>query len=160
MRSFWQKLRIPKVSRLGFDHAVATLRDGLATLFAPFSYGETLAAAYYPAKWRNPILQGGSDMTLLAVTYDGIEREVEPYSLAFKRRKDGVSFEFADGKPLELLGGSNLLFLLQEHACIDAKIEPPEDWTDPIEDSLGEAALPVGRDPDSAREPPETPPHV
>jgi len=45
-----------------------------------------------------------------------------------------ASFEFAEGKPLELLGGSNLLYLLDEHAGITAKIEPPEDWTDPVED--------------------------
>ena len=45
-----------------------------------------------------------------------------------------ASFEFAEGKPLELLGGSNLLYLLEENAGITAKIEPPEDWTDPVED--------------------------
>src|SRR6185503_13036433 len=32
------------------------------------------------------------------------------------------SFEFADGKPLELLDGRNLLYLLSEHADIDARI--------------------------------------
>jgi restriction system protein len=42
-----------------------------------------------------------------------------------------ASFEFADGKPLELLDGNNLLYLLNEHAGIEAKIEPPEDWVDP-----------------------------
>lgn len=42
-----------------------------------------------------------------------------------------ASFEFADGKPLELLDGSNLLYLLHEHAGVDARIEPPEDWVDP-----------------------------
>lgn len=42
------------------------------------------------------------------------------------------SFEFAQGKPLELLDGANLLFLLAEHAGMEAKIEPPEDWVDPI----------------------------
>lgn len=46
-----------------------------------------------------------------------------------------ASYEFAEGKPLELLSGSNLLHLLQEHAGIEAKIEPPEDWSDPIPDS-------------------------
>jgi restriction system protein len=46
-----------------------------------------------------------------------------------------ASFEFAEGKPLELLSGSNLLFLLEEHAGIAAKIEPPEDWRDPVEDA-------------------------
>lgn len=42
-----------------------------------------------------------------------------------------ASFEFAEGKPLELLSGSNLLYLLKEHAGIDAKIEMPEGWKDP-----------------------------
>lgn len=41
------------------------------------------------------------------------------------------SFEFADGKPLELLDGANLLYLLAEHAGLEAKIEPPDDWRDP-----------------------------
>jgi restriction system protein len=42
-----------------------------------------------------------------------------------------ASFEFAEGKPLELLDGSNLLYLLQQHAGIEAKIEPPDEWVDP-----------------------------
>ena len=46
-----------------------------------------------------------------------------------------ASFEFADGKPIELLSGSNLLYLLAEHANIEAKIEPPDDWVDPQFDS-------------------------
>jgi restriction system protein len=41
------------------------------------------------------------------------------------------SFDFAQSKPLELLDGTNLLYLLAEHAGIEAKIEPPEDWIDP-----------------------------
>ena len=45
-----------------------------------------------------------------------------------------ASFDFAAGKPLELLDGANLLFLLQEHAGIEAKIEPPDDWIDPEAD--------------------------
>jgi restriction system protein len=43
-----------------------------------------------------------------------------------------ASFDFADGKPMELLSGSNLLYLLKEHAEIDARIEPPADWVDPV----------------------------
>lgn len=45
------------------------------------------------------------------------------------------SFEFADGKPLELLDGANLLYLLAEHAGLEAKIEPPDDWRDPQVDA-------------------------
>ncbi len=42
-----------------------------------------------------------------------------------------ASYEFANGKPLELVDGSGLLYLLQEHAGIAARIEPPDDWVDP-----------------------------
>ena len=42
-----------------------------------------------------------------------------------------ASFEFADGKPIELLSGSHLLYLLAQHAGIEAKIERPDDWKDP-----------------------------
>jgi len=43
-----------------------------------------------------------------------------------------ASFDFATAKPLELLDGSNLLYLLAEHAGIEARIEPPDDWVDPV----------------------------
>jgi restriction system protein len=44
------------------------------------------------------------------------------------------SFQFAEGKPLELLSGTHLLYLLAEHAGVEARIEPPEDWVDPAVD--------------------------
>jgi len=49
-----------------------------------------------------------------------------------------ASFDFAKDKPLELLSGTNLLYLLMEHAGVDAKIEPPEHWVEPKAD-LGPA---------------------
>ncbi len=41
-----------------------------------------------------------------------------------------AAFEFANGKPLELLDGGNLLHLLAEHAAIEARIVMPEGWVD------------------------------
>jgi restriction system protein len=46
-----------------------------------------------------------------------------------------ASFEFAAGKPIELLSGSNLLYLLNEHAGLEAKIVMPEEWIDPAPDT-------------------------
>jgi restriction system protein len=46
-----------------------------------------------------------------------------------------ASFDFVKGKPLELLSGSNLLYLLKIHADVDAKIEPPEHWVEPKHDT-------------------------
>lgn len=41
-----------------------------------------------------------------------------------------AAFEFAKGKPLELLVGGNLLHLLAEHAAIEARIIMPEGSVD------------------------------
>ncbi len=48
-----------------------------------------------------------------------------------------ASFEFADGKPLKLLDGANLSYLLAEHADLEVTIEPPEDWPDLAHDIPG-----------------------
>jgi restriction system protein len=45
-----------------------------------------------------------------------------------------AAYSFANEKPLELITGSNLLYLLREHAGVDAKIEPSDDWVDPVLD--------------------------
>jgi restriction system protein len=45
-----------------------------------------------------------------------------------------AAFQFAEGKPIELLTGANLLYLLAEHAGIEARIIPPEQWRDPVPD--------------------------
>ena len=46
-----------------------------------------------------------------------------------------ASYDFAQNKPIELLDGAHLLYLLSEHAGIEAKIMPPEDWKDPAADT-------------------------
>lgn len=46
-----------------------------------------------------------------------------------------ASFDFAQNKPIELIDGANLLYLLSEHAGIEAKIMPPDDWKDPVADA-------------------------
>ena len=43
-----------------------------------------------------------------------------------------ASFEFAKNKPLELIDGSNLIYLLKEHAGLDVRISFPESWEDPV----------------------------
>ena len=94
LRGFWGKVVCPRGTLFSFDSAVSMLHDGLLSLFAPFSWGAHLAGLYFPAEFRNPILQAGSELTLLRATYDGITREVEPYSLVFKQRQDGLAREY------------------------------------------------------------------
>jgi restriction system protein len=46
------------------------------------------------------------------------------------------AYEFASNKPIELIPGSQLLYLLKEYTGVDAKIEFPDDWVDPsLEDT-------------------------
>lgn len=52
-----------------------------------------------------------------------------------------ASFDFAGNKPIELIDGANLLYLLKAYADVDAKIVPPDSWIDP--------RLDVGEDPPS-----------
>lgn len=44
-----------------------------------------------------------------------------------------AAFEFAKNKPLELLDGSNLRFMLREHCGIECRIDFPDNWRDPVE---------------------------
>jgi restriction system protein len=46
-----------------------------------------------------------------------------------------ASYEFANNKPIELIEGANLLYLLETYAGVIARIDPPEDWHDPVPDS-------------------------
>lgn len=46
-----------------------------------------------------------------------------------------ASYDFAQNKPIELIDGANLLYLLNEHAGIEAKITPPDGWKDPAADA-------------------------
>lgn len=46
-----------------------------------------------------------------------------------------ASFDFAANKPIELLDGANLLYLLREHAGIEARIEVPPEWVEPVADA-------------------------
>jgi len=46
-----------------------------------------------------------------------------------------TAFAFAKDKPMELLAGGELLYLLKEHADMDAKIVVPENWVDPPPES-------------------------
>jgi hypothetical protein len=93
-RGYWGKVVCPAVSRISFNDAIATLRQGVNELFAPYASGMGGALAFYPSHLRNPILEAGSDRRLLRLTYDGVRRTVEPYSLAFKRTQAGQANEY------------------------------------------------------------------
>ena len=79
---------------MSFDAAVETLRSGITELFAPYALGGQGELAFYPSRLRNPIMEAGTARKLIRVTYHGVTRIMEPYSLVYKRRKDGVAQEY------------------------------------------------------------------
>ena len=46
-----------------------------------------------------------------------------------------ASYDFAANKPLELIEGTNLLYLLEHYMDVRARIEAPQNWCDPVPDS-------------------------
>lgn len=50
--------------------------------------------AYFGADLRMPIMQAARTQTLLKIRYKGEERVVEPYSLKYQQRRDGVEREY------------------------------------------------------------------
>jgi len=93
-KRLWRKYLVcPKYGLIDFETAVARFKDHVVEVFGnlPIGGGQL---AFFPAAYRNRILEAGSNMTLLEVVYDGVRRMVEPYSLVYKKRKDGVAREY------------------------------------------------------------------
>lgn len=66
-----------------------------------------------------------------------------------------ASYEFASNKPLELITGGQLLYLLEQHSGIKARIEFPEDWEDPagLSEHSPPAAPPAAPEPEAITTP-------
>ena len=98
LRRVWTKYLIcPKESVLDFDSAVQHFRTHLDAVFGEAPQNRFASVSYFPSHLRNPIIEAGNDMKLVAFTYHGRRRDVEPYSLMFKRRKDGFGQEYFYG---------------------------------------------------------------
>lgn len=112
LRSLWEKhLVCPKLSLIGFDVAEQGFRSVITDLFALLAPQPVLATAgagvqqstYFGGSIRSKLLEASRLQRILRIVYDGFQRRVEPYSLAFKRRKDGVGHEYFYG--WDLTGG-------------------------------------------------------
>jgi predicted nucleotidyltransferase component of viral defense system len=93
-RQFWAKVVAPVAGFIAFDDALTSFPKLISDLFTDFSYGDYQALAYFPAEIRYPIIEGGSNRTLVRIGYHGHQRLVEPYSITYKRRQDGVAQEY------------------------------------------------------------------
>jgi len=103
IKDAWAKyLVLPKPTLLAFEEAERLFRDGLEALFVLLGINPQNAAAYaasasidyFPVERRSVLMEAGRLQRLIEVTYNGYRREMEPYALAYKRRKDGVAREY------------------------------------------------------------------
>jgi predicted nucleotidyltransferase component of viral defense system len=90
----WSKYVAPKISRLGFDQAMEAFAAIIESIFGVAASGGWGAQPFYPSKFRNLILEAGSGKRIMRIGYHGSVREIEPYSLAYKRRRDGHAVEY------------------------------------------------------------------
>jgi len=102
IRGFWnQYLVCPKLALFSFDDAETWFKTIVNDIFALAEPRPAYAGGgwgptplFYSANLRDIIMEGGRLQRLLRLVYDGYERLVEPYSLTFKRRQDGVGREY------------------------------------------------------------------
>lgn len=84
----------PIQGSLDFDDAIQGFQVSIDELFAGYGGFERTALAYFPSNLRTPIMEAGADRRLMRLSYDGLSRIVEPYSLTYKQRKDGHREEY------------------------------------------------------------------
>ncbi len=102
LRGFWNEYLVcPKLSVISFDDAETSFRTVIAELFgllvpqpAPVATTAGGGLSFYRTTYRDTIMEAGRLERVLRLVYDGIQRFVEPYALAFKRRNDGVAREY------------------------------------------------------------------
>jgi hypothetical protein len=102
IRGFWDKYMVcPKASLMTFDDAERSFKALIPDLFALLEPRFATAGgpggyrlSYFSAAHRDKIMEAGRLQRMLRLLYDGHDRLVEPYSLAYKRRRDGVAREY------------------------------------------------------------------
>jgi hypothetical protein len=76
------------------EEAIRFFVSDLETLFGIFPDNGFARFAYFGPELRLPIMEAGRSYTLLRMCYKGSDRVVEPYSLKYLQRRDGVEREY------------------------------------------------------------------
>lgn len=94
LKGYWERYIVaPRPALVAFDDAVARFTQHIAELFAGYAH-PSHSSAFFSSRFRNPIMEAASDLRLLRMRYDGVDRVVEPYALVYKKRKDGEAKEY------------------------------------------------------------------
>jgi predicted nucleotidyltransferase component of viral defense system len=93
-KAAWDKYVSPLASRLDFDSAVEGFKNSIEVIFQGISPDLSGHQPFYPAKYRNLILEAGAGRKVMTITYDGHVREIEPYALSYKRPQNKPASEY------------------------------------------------------------------
>ena len=93
-KAAWERYVAPLAGRFTFERAEEGFRAAIESIFEGVYRRGWNADPFYPAEHRNLIMEAGAGRNLLSLSYDGQEKQVEPYSLSYKRRKDGHAAEY------------------------------------------------------------------
>ncbi len=118
-RPFWSSLVAPIASLFQFDFVTENFSRLIEDLFSLISiptpppafayttpnlrrgsggfggnYSSYIAPSYFDSGVRNTIKNAGQSLTMVELSYDGYDRLVEPYSMEYYVRKDGVGQEY------------------------------------------------------------------
>lgn len=131
LKAAWTRYIVaPLQGWFDFDEALERFTAIINELFAAYQVGGRAAFAFFPSALRGPIMQAGAEKRLMRLTYKGVTREIEPYSLVYKQRKDGHREEYfyAYDRTGGRTSGPGIKSFLNhevEHLeVLDAKFEP------------------------------------
>lgn len=91
----WDKYLVaPIASRFDFDRVPEAFTAALNSIFGDVIAPGWGADPFYPAEYRNQILEAGRRKLLMLISYEGRERTIEPYSLAYKQPQNSFAREY------------------------------------------------------------------
>lgn len=94
----WDRyIRCPKTTRFGFDRASEGFRHSIEELFDGFGGWDRGERLFFGSEHRNAIMEAGAGRKVLRLTYDGVERMVEPYALSYKQAAGKPAREYFYG---------------------------------------------------------------
>jgi predicted nucleotidyltransferase component of viral defense system len=94
-REVWDKsLVCAKQVLMTAEAAINAFTGDLEVLFDAYPDTGYKSFAFFSADLRAPIMQAARNQTLLKICYKGEGRVVEPYSLKYQERRDGVQREY------------------------------------------------------------------
>lgn len=128
-RPFWNTLIAPVASLFNFDTVVSSFSSLIEDLFSIFpipqrpyafapSYGYgggRVLPSYFSSDTRNTIVSAGQSRAMVELVYDGYSRLVEPYSMKYYVRKDGVGQEYFWG--FDTSGGKSGKQSIKQFSC-------------------------------------------